>query len=138
MLFYFACEAAGASSARHSLRPLMFRWQSLSKNSRSTCGELVEVWVRAMRVVHLAPLAGRGRMRSAAKYPGEGDYPRVRACRESPSPARKMLATSPRKRGEVKNGDTSTRIAPADDPVFQRSSDEMEKPQRTVRNGEAT
>src|SRR5918996_5970443 len=25
MLFYFACEAAGASSARHSLRPLMFQ-----------------------------------------------------------------------------------------------------------------
>src|SRR5437868_12158435 len=25
MLFYFACEAAGALSARHSLRPLMFR-----------------------------------------------------------------------------------------------------------------
>src|SRR5260370_22698004 len=24
-LFYFACEAAGASSARHSLRPLIFR-----------------------------------------------------------------------------------------------------------------
>src|SRR5437588_12067788 len=25
MLFYFACEAAGASSARHSLRPLRFQ-----------------------------------------------------------------------------------------------------------------
>src|SRR4051812_10821067 len=25
MLFYFACEAAGALSARHSLRPLMFQ-----------------------------------------------------------------------------------------------------------------
>jgi len=32
---------------------------------------------------------------------GWGDHPQVRACRESPSPARKMLATSPRKRGEV-------------------------------------
>src|SRR5205085_11685841 len=50
---------------------------------------------------NLAPLAGRGRRRREAKSPGEGDYPRV--CRESPSPARKMLATSPRKRGEVKS-----------------------------------
>src|SRR3954471_4491238 len=53
---------------------------------------------------NLAPLAGRGRRRREAKSPGEGDYPRVLASRESPSPARKMLATSPRKRGEVKNG----------------------------------
>src|SRR5947207_15750114 len=51
------------------------------------------------------PLAGRGPRRSAASFRGEGEYPQVRACRESPSPARKMLATSPRKRGEVKNGD---------------------------------
>src|SRR5213082_4230320 len=29
MLFYFACEAAGASSARHSLRPLIFRCANL-------------------------------------------------------------------------------------------------------------
>src|SRR5438045_6700323 len=51
---------------------------------------------------NLTPLAGRGRRRREAKSPGEGDYPRVRACRDSPSPARKMLATSPRRRGEVK------------------------------------
>ena len=31
MLFYFACEAAGASSARHSLRPLNFRWLTQCK-----------------------------------------------------------------------------------------------------------
>src|SRR3954463_11663481 len=53
---------------------------------------------------NLAPLVGRGRRRREAKSPGEGDYPQVRAGRESPSPARKMLATSLRKRGEVKNG----------------------------------
>src|SRR5258708_990334 len=35
---------------------------------------------------HLAPLAGRGRSRSEAKASGEGDYPRVRVCGESPSP----------------------------------------------------
>src|ERR1700738_79590 len=33
-LFYFACEAAGASCARHSLRPLMFRGGMFSQNSR--------------------------------------------------------------------------------------------------------
>src|SRR3954463_7243974 len=32
---------------------------------------------------NLAPLAGRGRRRREAKSPGEGDYPQVRACRES-------------------------------------------------------
>jgi len=48
---------------------------------------------------NLAPLAGRGPRLSAAKYRGEGECQAV----ESPSPARKMLATSPRKR-EVKNG----------------------------------
>src|SRR4029079_11296551 len=29
MLFYFACEAAGASRARHSLRPLIFQVANL-------------------------------------------------------------------------------------------------------------
>src|SRR3954454_2975017 len=53
---------------------------------------------------NLAPLVGRGRRRREAKSPGEGDYPQVRAGRESPSTARKMLAHSLRKRGEVKNG----------------------------------
>jgi hypothetical protein len=35
MLFYFACEAAGASSARHSLRPLNFRCASSSAKTRA-------------------------------------------------------------------------------------------------------
>src|SRR3954453_3424053 len=34
MLFYFACEAAGASSARHSLRPLIAAGLIHMKNSR--------------------------------------------------------------------------------------------------------
>ena len=33
---------------------------------------------------NLAPLAGRGPRRSAAKYQGEGDHPRVRACLRLP------------------------------------------------------
>jgi len=31
-LFYFACEAAGASSARHSLRPLISQGQEIQAN----------------------------------------------------------------------------------------------------------
>jgi hypothetical protein len=42
MLFYFACEAASASSARHSLRPLNFRWLYVWQNSRGTRGEIAE------------------------------------------------------------------------------------------------
>jgi len=45
MLFYFACEAAGASSARHSLRPLNFRWLHTIQTSRGSRGEIAEVWV---------------------------------------------------------------------------------------------
>ena len=45
MLFYFACEATGASSARHSLRPLNFRCASSLANSSASRGENAEVWV---------------------------------------------------------------------------------------------
>src|SRR5260221_9621389 len=34
-LFYFACEAAGASSARHSLRPLIFRRRDVPGKPRA-------------------------------------------------------------------------------------------------------
>src|SRR5438874_2820250 len=53
--------------------------------------------------LNLAPLAGRGRIRSTAKYPGEGDYRRLGA---SPSPARKVARDlSPQAgRGEDGNG----------------------------------
>ena len=42
-------------------------------------------------MVHLAPLAGRGRILREAKNPGEGDSPRVQL---SPSPARVPLNAS--------------------------------------------
>ena len=42
--FYFARETAGASSARHSLRPLNFEAEGSTQNS-STCGEIAEVCV---------------------------------------------------------------------------------------------
>src|SRR5437764_2045116 len=43
MLFYFACEAAGASSARHSLRPLIFRRANLPARLAHMRGEIAEV-----------------------------------------------------------------------------------------------
>jgi hypothetical protein len=46
-------------------------WQ----NSRETCGEIARLCF-----LNLAPLAGRGRRRSAAKSPGEGASPRGRLC----------------------------------------------------------
>jgi hypothetical protein len=45
MLFYFACEAAGASSARHSLRPLMFQTRKLPAKLARMRGEIAEVCV---------------------------------------------------------------------------------------------
>jgi len=42
-LFYFACEAAGASSARHSLRPLISESGTFWQTSRETCGEIAEL-----------------------------------------------------------------------------------------------
>jgi len=35
-LFYFACEAAGASSARYSLRPLFFRADDFARPGRDS------------------------------------------------------------------------------------------------------
>jgi hypothetical protein len=46
MLFYFACEAAGASSARHSLRPSdVFRWQNLQAKLARMRSEIAKVCV---------------------------------------------------------------------------------------------
>src|SRR5438477_1941695 len=35
MLFYFACEAAGASCARHSLRPFQFEGETFDVRTRA-------------------------------------------------------------------------------------------------------
>jgi hypothetical protein len=46
MLFYFACEAAGASSARHSLHPSdVFRWQNLQAKLARMRSEIAKVCV---------------------------------------------------------------------------------------------
>jgi hypothetical protein len=49
-LFYFACEAAGAASARHSLRPLMYLSGAgtQSRNSRGLRGENAKLCLLTM------------------------------------------------------------------------------------------
>src|SRR5467141_1559019 len=44
-LFYFACEAAGASRARHSLRPLISRGERLRHNSGISCREIADPYL---------------------------------------------------------------------------------------------
>jgi hypothetical protein len=49
MLFSFACEAAGASRARHSLRPLNFQGQEFKANlARSLRRDREAVFVNAL------------------------------------------------------------------------------------------
>ena len=43
--FYFACEAAGASRARHSLRPLISEGETTEQTSRETRGEIAKLWL---------------------------------------------------------------------------------------------
>jgi hypothetical protein len=48
--FYFACEAAGASSARHSLRPLILgRAGRFQQNSREMRGEIAKSYLPSLR-----------------------------------------------------------------------------------------
>jgi hypothetical protein len=64
MLFYFACEAAGASSARHSLRPLNFQMRfTTGKLAREMRSEIAEVWVKQQQC--LASFETRRRRRSS-------------------------------------------------------------------------
>jgi hypothetical protein len=42
-LFYFACEAAGASSARHSLRPLISQGQEFTAKLACMRGEIAKL-----------------------------------------------------------------------------------------------
>jgi hypothetical protein len=45
--FLFCTRGCGASSARHSLRPLNFRWLQIEQHSRGSRGEIAEAWVCA-------------------------------------------------------------------------------------------
>src|SRR3954453_9724660 len=106
MLFYFACEAAGASSARHSLRPLMFQMVNrLAKLARIAQRDRGGV---AAKGAAGSPRPACGERSETARSKSLRVRGTIRKCEpveSPPSPARKMLATSPRKRGEVKNGD---------------------------------
>jgi hypothetical protein len=44
VLFIFAREAAGATGARHSLRPPIFQGEQFMHNSGASRGEIAEVW----------------------------------------------------------------------------------------------
>jgi hypothetical protein len=52
-LFYFAREAAGASGARHSLRPLIFRGQEISAKLARTRGEIAGVCLGEYRCLKI-------------------------------------------------------------------------------------
>jgi hypothetical protein len=43
--FYFAREAAGAASARHSLRPLIFRGREVQVKLARTSGEIAKSYL---------------------------------------------------------------------------------------------
>jgi hypothetical protein len=47
-VFFSTREAAGASSARHSLRPLFSEGGTLMQNSRETRGEIAKLWLFEM------------------------------------------------------------------------------------------
>ena len=75
MLFYFACEAAGASRARHSLRPLMFqmagRTAKLARMRRDRGGVSVRQLIRESAVV-MAGLVPAIHVFLAVTKPGRG------------------------------------------------------------------
>src|SRR5258706_7362451 len=108
-LFYFACEAAGASSARHSLRPLI-------------------------------PEGGTSLATFARKPRRDREGMSVRRCLKceamtvfDPTPLATTVSTSPGVSAIVEPSSS----AKADDPVFQSSCDEIERPRRTGSSGQA-
>src|SRR3954468_13419945 len=93
MLFYFACEAAGASSARHSLRPQLFWGERFMHRSGASRREMAEVCAistaviasEAKQSIFDLAMPSRGLLRSARndgsgaqKYRGSSSLPRLR------------------------------------------------------------
>jgi hypothetical protein len=54
--FYTTHAAAGASRARHSLRPLFSEGRITNQDSRGSCGEIEKLWLRTQCA--LSPLVG--------------------------------------------------------------------------------
>src|ERR1700730_6177062 len=78
---------------------------------------------------HLAPLAGRGRSRSAAKASGEGDPPRVQFAETPPHPALRADLSPQAGRGKE-----SLEFIPSAAPMAARSP-EMAAAPRSARDG---
>src|SRR5260370_33947142 len=55
--FFFAREAAGASSARHSLRPLMFRGRESKQNSGAMRGEIARFCLQMIGCLKIESVA---------------------------------------------------------------------------------
>src|SRR5260221_13976574 len=74
-LFYFACEAAGASSARHSLRPLFFWANGFCKTSGDQRRGNAESYL------DLTSLRGaKRRSKSTSVIPGWSEGPDLRCA----------------------------------------------------------
>jgi hypothetical protein len=65
VLFHFAHKAAGASSARHSLRPLFFKGQDVKQNSRDLRGENAKACPRMTLFENLTVGWAKARLRRA-------------------------------------------------------------------------
>ena len=81
MLFYFACEAAGASSARHSLRPLNFRCAShdpnlarIARRDRGGMGAFCARLITAF-TVFIPPTCGEGGAKRRVGVPRQKTEP---------------------------------------------------------------
>src|SRR5256885_9344397 len=105
MLFYFACEAAGASCARHSLRPLSLG-ETFMHNSGASRRENVEVCVIYARGsfctrVFIPPpsscrLRGEGGTSCAQRYDVSGGGPvRQSASSHHPHPGLRFAVADP-------------------------------------------
>src|ERR1700738_1818358 len=66
-LFYFACEAAGASSARYSLRPLIFEGRTFWQNSRGLSGEIAKPCLDVIARSNLSAVAQRATASAEAR-----------------------------------------------------------------------
>src|SRR5258705_3052132 len=107
-LFYFAYEAAGASSARHSLRPLFRRARdSCTARSNSRRGN-AKVW-----------LMNANGPDSHSSSPGLPPSLKLRRAREIACPVEALAQTGP------------------GDPVFHRRLRIIERPRRTGSSGQA-
>src|SRR5438046_8448956 len=93
--FHFAREAAGASRARHSLRPLIFRRAERDSKTRAhSRREIAKLCRQGCSSLTSPRLRGEVGDEAIAKSPGEGDYREFESVESPPHP----LAAGQRKR----------------------------------------